>query len=220
VLQLITLTPVPLWRSNHLAHHRRFGDLGTRDIADTIFFTRRQFEEMPSAKRRFWRIARSPILFFGLLPFVQWAVEYPFLAGNAWLWTGLVLHGIVIWKLSIWHAVTIYLSTLMGLSLFHLQHGIGPGYRAPPASWRFEHAALLGSTWVRVPWPLTWCTLGIEFHHVHHLHPGVPSYSLARCNAEAPIDYWSDVTTGGWRNCAAAFKHVMWDDDRGRLSGF
>lgn len=220
VLQLWTLTPVKHWRGNHLAHHGRFGDLGFRDVADTIFFTREQFDAMPRWQRAFLRVARTPVVFFPLLPLAQWLVEYPFLRGNAWVWMGAALNALFIWKVSAWHALALYIGMLIGLVLFHLQHGIGRGYRADTARWRFEHAALLGSTWVRIPRPFSWFTLGIEFHHIHHLHPGVPCYALARCNSSAPSGLWDEVTVGTWRNCLAAFGKVMWDTDRGELTGW
>ena len=220
VLQVVTLTPVKLWRANHLAHHGRFGDLGFRDIADTIFFTRREFEAMPPWKRRFWRVARTPWVFFTVLPLAQWLVEYPFFAANAWIWSGIALHAGFAWFVSPWHLLALYLTMVTGLTLFHLQHGIGPGYRAPTERWSFEEAAIKGSTWVPIPRPFTWCTLGIEFHHVHHLNPGVPCYRIAACHREAPPGAWSEVTRGTWRNCWQAMGHVMWDTERGELARF
>lgn len=220
VLQLFTLTPMKSWRDTHLAHHARFGDLDFKDLSDTIFFTRQQFDAMPPWKRGFWRVARSPFVFFALLPLLKWLGEYPFLAGNLWLWSGLALQGVLVWKLSAWAAGAWYLAMLTGVILFHLQHGIGPGYRAPAASWKFEHAALLGSTWVHIPRPFSWFTLGIEFHHVHHLHAGVPCYALARCTREAPPGAWDEVTRGAWRNCLAALRNVMWDAERREVMPF
>lgn len=220
VLQLWTITPVKMWRANHLAHHGRFGDLGFRDIADTIFFTREQFDALPRWQRLALRVARTPLVFFPLLPLAQWLGEYPFRRGNPWVWAGLAMHALFIWQVSAWHALAIYLGMLTGLVLFHLQHGIERGYRAPTESWRFEHAAILGSTWVPVPRPLSWFTLGIEFHHIHHLHPGVPCYALARCHRAAPAGLWDEVTKGTWRNCLAAMGNVMWDTERGELAGW
>lgn len=220
VLQLWTLAPLKTWRANHVAHHGHFGDLGFRDVADTIFLTRQQFDAMPAWKRRVVRVARAPLPFFAFLPPLLWLVEYPFRYGNVWIWSGLALQAAFAWQVSAWHAGALYLSMLTGVVLFHLQHGIGQGYRAPTGSWRFEHAALLGSTWVPVPAPLSWATLGIEFHHIHHLHPGVPCYALARCHREAPPSAWDEVTVAGWRNGLAAMRHVMWDERLGRLTPF
>jgi omega-6 fatty acid desaturase (delta-12 desaturase) len=220
VLQLWTLAPVKIWRANHVAHHARFGDLGFHDVADTIFLTREKFDAMPRWKRGCMRVVRAPLVFFALVPALVWLVEYPFLLGNVWIWSGLALQFAFAWKVSLWHLGALYLSMFSGVLLFHLQHGMGQGYRAPTAAWRFEHGALLGSTWVPVPAPLSWFTLGIEFHHIHHLHPGVPCYALARCHREAPPHAWSEVTVGTWRNCLAALRNVMWDDAQGRLTPF
>ena len=39
VLQAWIITPVDLWRRNHLYHHKWFGNLAVFDEADTVFFT-------------------------------------------------------------------------------------------------------------------------------------------------------------------------------------
>ena len=220
VLQMFTLTPMKYWRDTHLAHHARFGDLGFEDLSDTIFFTRQQFDAMPPWRRRFWLVVRNPLVFFALLPVVKWLGEYPLRAGNIWLWSGFALQGAVIWQVSAWCAGAWYIAMVTGVILFHLQHGISPGYRAPAESWKFEQAALLGSTWVPIPRPFSWFTLGIEFHHVHHLHAGVPCYALARCTREAPPGTWDEVTIGTWRNCIAALGNVMWDTEHRKVVSF
>lgn len=220
VLQVFVLTPVKSWRAHHVRHHAHFGDLHFHDVADTIFLTREGFDALPPWRRAALRVARTPVVFFSVLPLLLWLVEYPLRYGNAWIWSALALHAGFVWNVSPWHAGALWLGMVTGVLLFHLQHGIGPGYRAPRGAWRFEHAALLGSTWVPVRWPLSVFTLGIEFHHIHHLHPGVPCYALARCHREAPPAAWSEVTVGTGRKCLAALRNVMWDAALGRLTPF
>jgi fatty acid desaturase len=55
---------------------------------------------------------------------------------------------------------------------------------------------------------------------VHHLHPGVPCYAIARCHREAPLHAWDEVTVGTWRASLAALSNVMWDAERGKLVPF
>ena len=38
---------------------------------------------------------------------------------------------------------------------------------------------------LQVGWPLSFFTLGIEYHHIHHLNPGVPAYRLQDCHNAA-----------------------------------
>ncbi len=51
-------------------------------------------------------------------------------------------------------------------------------YRVPRTDHTRDLAAYLGSTCLVVPWWAKWCTLGVEYHHLHHLAPQVPCYKL------------------------------------------
>lgn len=211
-LQVLTLTPLGSWRMNHLAHHQHMGDLDYKDIADTIFFTRSQYEAFPVTKRWFWRVVRSPVVFFTVVPAYQWAIEYALILGNRWIWLGWALQLSIAWWISPWYLLAFYLTTIAGFGLFHLQHAITPGYRKTKQGWSKEQAAIEGSTWLRLPAPFRWFTMGIEYHHVHHLMPSIPGYRLAQCHREAPSGSWDRVTQGRLGNSLHALTHVMWDE--------
>ncbi|MCP3982707.1 MAG: hypothetical protein GY716_25735 [bacterium] len=212
-MQIWIVTPVGLWRRNHLDHHASFGNLDVPDPADTIMFTRKQFESWGKGKRLLIRVLRQPILFFVLAPVAQWWIQYPVRYGNPILFLGHAVHLLVAWQFGWWHMLALYLGALSGLILFHLQHAVDRGYREHDEGWNYYHGALLGSTYVRVPWPLSWFTLGIEYHHIHHVNTRVPSYRLARCHRDAPAGMWRAVTVPTLRECVAAMFNTMWDED-------
>lgn len=76
----------------------------------------------------------------------------------------------------------IYMSTHMaeafGTVLFHLQHSVNAPYREHQGKWDFSKAALEGSTFLEIPFPLRIFTNGIEYHHIHHLNTNVASYVI------------------------------------------
>ena len=128
LLQAWVITPINHWQRNHFHHHRYFGNLDIQDHADTVFFTRQQYESFPPGKRRLARFLRDPVVFFLLAPIAQWWIEYPFLKGNRYVWLGHTVHLLIAWQLSWWHLSAIYLSGILALMLFHLQHaGIADG---------------------------------------------------------------------------------------------
>ncbi len=76
----------------------------------------------------------------------------------------------------------------------------------------------MGSSYFRLPRVLQWFTGNIGFHHVHHLSPRIPNYSLERCHRENPT--FQKVTT---LTLAASFRTLglkLWDEETGRMVGF
>ena len=220
LMQMWVFTPVGLWKKNHLDHHRWLGNLDIHDRANTILFTRQQFDSWPRLKRLFARVFRSPPVFFSVVPAAQWGLEYPLRHGNVWLYLGHALHLLIAWQLSWWHLLAMYLSAMVGLTLFHLQHGLNPSYKVRGDEWDFARASILGSTYVPIPPVLRWFTLGIEFHHIHHLNAAVPSYRLETCHRSAPGGMWRAVTSVSFLEGLKSLRNVMWDEDTGRLVPF
>ena len=80
-----------------------------------------------------------------------------------------------------------FFSSLFGLILFHLQHSINePFWKSFDIENDFNskmNAELNGSSVLKIPLFLKPFTNGIEYHNVHHLNPGVPSYTIKKCYA-------------------------------------
>jgi len=62
--------------------------------------------------------------------------------------------------------------------LYSVEHIFEGAYRVPKAEYNRTAACLLGSSYLSVPWWWRWATLGIEYHHLHHLNARVPCYRL------------------------------------------
>lgn len=62
--------------------------------------------------------------------------------------------------------------------LYVVQHAFEGVYRVPRAQYNRAAAALLGSSYLSVPRWWAWATLGVEYHHIHHLNARVPCYRL------------------------------------------
>lgn len=226
VLSVWTLTPFAYWRDMHLFHHAHSGDLALFDAADTIMFTERQFRSLKPAPRAVVRCLRDPVVFHLLVPALQWFALYPLAAAtrDRWVVAGHAAHGLLAWRwLGFFHYSGLYAACVAGVALFHLQHAANPCARVhdvPGAARCAAQAALRGSTHLRVPPALAWATLGIEFHHVHHLDTRVPSYRLQACHEAAPPGAWHGVASLGAREAAEAMRNVMYDEDTRRMVPF
>jgi omega-6 fatty acid desaturase (delta-12 desaturase) len=110
------------------------------------------------------------------------------------------------------------LSGSTGVWLFYVQHQFEDAYWRDGKEWDYATAAVMGSSYFRLPRVLQWFTGNIGFHHVHHLSPRIPNYKLERCHRENPtfqkvvtLTLWESVRTLGLR---------LWDEDSGRMVTF
>jgi len=99
--------------------------------------------------------------------------------------------------------------------LFYVQHQFEHTYWQASPDWSYQDAALLGSSYLRLPKVLQFFTGNIGLHHVHHLNTKIPNYNLQRAHDTGSIfgrvrvlSLWDGLRT---------VRLKLWDDDEGRL---
>lgn len=223
----------------HALHHDNVGDFDNDvyDWAETIFHTSEQFEALPAWQRVAWRILRFPPVFFVLAPLGVWWVKFrlPFYTGkrrhgtyrpwNKIINTVFMLtHFYVVINVSGWHAARILFfgglfGGVMGIILFHLQHVHNPGYQTH-GNWNRVRAAIHGSSYLQIPELMKFFTMGIEYHHIHHMFTKVPGYRLRQCHEEAPAGLWQGITRLSYADAAASLTYQCYDEKKQRYTRF
>lgn len=191
----------------HNPHHAHFGKSEIEDTAATIFFSEEELSASPWYFQLAHRLIRDPLLYF---PFgglwIYWIGNPPKHIGvRVWipLLIWLCLGEATLWGY-FWAGCT---AGAIGVGLFHLQHFCNTPYRIPTHERTHLDAALLGSTRMPLPFPLSVFTLGIEHHHIHHLDICVPSYRLERCDFDGQArGLWARANTiDFWRGLKSMF---------------
>jgi len=106
--------------------------------------------------------------------------------------------------------------------LYCVEHTYEGVYRVPKAEFNRTAAGLLGSSYLSVPWWWRWATIGVEYHHFHHLNPRLPCYRMKECEMSAPPGLWEAVgvrkltARDGWR----ALVLSLWDPEKRRYVPF
>jgi len=59
-----------------------------------------------------------------------------------------------------------------------VEHTFEGVYRVPEAEFNRTAASLLGSSYLPMPWWWQWVTMGVEYHHFHHVNPRMPCYRM------------------------------------------
>jgi acyl-lipid omega-6 desaturase (Delta-12 desaturase) len=102
--------------------------------------------------------------------------------------------------------------------MLYIQHQYEDTYYRAPGEWRFELAALQGSSYLQLPRPLAWVVGNANYHHVHHLSAKIPNYRLRDAHESHPMFGRTPVVT--LRSSIAAFRLKLWDTERERLVPF
>ena len=236
---MVTLTPFAYWRRLHARHHGSWNNLDGRGIPADFFsdcLTVAEYQALRPLQRRLYRLTHHPALVHFLLPPVIFILLYrlPFdtpasfrrerlsvyllnlsllgmFTGLAWAF-GLTTVMLV-------HLPALALAAVVGIWLFSVQHRFEDAQWARKEDWRFEHASLHGTSYLKLPRVLQWFSGNIGLHHIHHLRPGIPNYRLQACHDECPA-VTSAVTVIDLRQALKAPSYALWDEDLRRMVPF
>ena len=233
VCGMLTFTPYYHWRWEHSLHHASSGDLDRRGIGDVWTMTVQEYLESSRWKRFAYRLARNPIVLFGIAPFYLFFIRNRFPKANAnrrerssVYWMNLAILGMAgamtfLFGLKVY--LIIQLTALMvagsaGIWLFYVQHQFEGVYWERRDEWDYAQAALQGSSYYKLPRVLQWFSGNIGFHHIHHLSPRIPNYNLEKCHKADPLFQSVKAVT-----LFSSFKSLsfrLWDEQERKLVGY
>ncbi len=235
VLGVITLTPYDYWRRTHAVHHASAGNLDRRGIGDVDTLTVSEYRALSRWQRLRYRLYRHPLVMFGFGPawlFVcQYRLPLGLMRAGALPWVstiatncGIVLPiAVMIWLIGLVPFLLVQIPvTLMaattGVWLFYVQHQFEATHWAKDPDWKFQEAALHGSSHYDLPRPLRWLSGNIGIHHVHHLAAKIPFYRLPEVLRDHPE--LKDISRITFRESFNCVKLVLWDESAMRLVSF
>src|ERR1700722_4662426 len=233
VLGMFVLTPFRRWRHEHAVHHATSGDLDRRGVGDVMTLTVVEYHSKPWRARLGYRLFRNPFVMFGIGPIFAMIIG-PRIIGsdarprlrNSVIFTDIVLAAAVTglcfligWKdfLLVWLPPAM-LAGSMGIWLFYVQHQFEDAYWQKANDWSYADAALMGSTYLKLPKVLQFFTGNIGLHHVHHLNARIPNYNLQQAHDSHPI--FAQVPTIGIQDGMRAVRLKLWDERSGKMVPF
>ena len=232
-LGLVVWTPYAKWKHDHAVHHATAGDLDRRGTGDVTTWTVEEYRSKTWKGRLGYRLFRNPRVMFGLGPIWGLMIQ-PRRVGksdrtrlrNSVHLTNLallvVLGGLVAlvgWKAYLLvQGPAIFLAAAAGVWLFYVQHQFEDAYWESGESWKYDDAALKGSSYLDLPQPLQWFSGNIGLHHVHHLSARVPNYRLQSAHDDLAV--FQSVPRLSLMDGLKAPRLKLWDEERGRLVTF
>ncbi|MCW3030865.1 MAG: fatty acid desaturase [Solirubrobacterales bacterium] len=230
---LLLYSPFLRWKHDHAVHHATSGDLERRGVGDVRTLTVAEYEALAPRARLGYRLLRNPLVMFGIGPIVAMMIGPRIVAKGARprmrrsvLWTNLALAiviGGLVWLIG-WRDYLIVcglpalLAGSAGIWLFYVQHQFEDAYWESGETWSYADAALKGSSFLKLPRVLQFCSGNIGYHHLHHLNARIPNYNLQRAHDENAT--FQAVPTLSLWDGARAVTLKLWDEDAKRLVSF
>ncbi len=232
-LGLLVWLPYRGWQHEHAVHHATAGDLDRRGVGDITTLTVSEYQKLSMWRRIAYRLFRNPFVMFGLGWLLVLVLKPRFVPGgskprvrNSVIATNIALALIVAalcltigWRdYLLVQGPVLFVTGAVGIWLFYVQHQFEDTYWQAHSDWRYDDAALEGSSYLRLPGVLRFFTGNIGFHHVHHLSVGIPNYNLPAAHNET--DRLRTVPQLTLRQGLRATRLKLWDERRGRLVTF
>jgi omega-6 fatty acid desaturase (delta-12 desaturase) len=233
VLGLLVWLPYRGWQHEHAVHHATAGDLDRRGVGDIATLTVTEYQALPARRRISYRLFRNPLVMFGVGWFLILIVKPRFVPHGARrrvrhsVWATNLMLALIVAALCLtigWRTYLLvqwpvfFVSGAVGVWLFYVQHQFEDTYWQTHADWRYDHAALAGSSYLKLPGVLRFFTGNIGFHHVHHLSVGIPNYNLQA--AHQGTDRLQSVPQLTLKQGLRAPRLKLWDERQGRLVTF
>jgi acyl-lipid omega-6 desaturase (Delta-12 desaturase) len=230
---LLLYSPFLRWRHDHAVHHASSGDLDRRGTGDVRTLTVTEYRALSTRGKLGYRLLRNPLVMFGLGPIVAMIIGPRIVARGARprmrrsvLVTNLALAVMIAglcWSIGWRDYLLVFgpsalLAGSIGIWLFYVQHQFEDAYWNSGEDWSFTDSALRGSSYLRLPAVLRFCTGNIGYHHVHHLNASIPNYNLRRAHDEIPA--LQDVPTLSLADGLRATTLKLWDEQSKRLISF
>jgi acyl-lipid omega-6 desaturase (Delta-12 desaturase) len=232
-LGFLLFTPYRWWQRQHAIHHAHTGDLAHRGIGEINTLTVTEYEASSPLRRLGYRLYRNPLLMLlvgpslvflferrfpqrGMTPRILLSVVLTNLALATWVigWSALVGWGAFI----LIQGTTLIAGGAIAAWLLYIQHQYEDTYYSSAEGWRFELAALKGSSYLQLPRPLAWMVGNANYHHVHHLSARIPNYNLRAAHESHPMFRRTPVVT--LRGSVRTFRLKLWDTEGESLVPF
>ena len=172
------------WSKLHGQHHSVSGNANELDWSRTVI-TLEEYNSMHPILRIIYKILRSPPIFFSIAPLVLFWIKNiinPSIVAK-YIAFMFIMNKMGISVKRVFFAQ--YFAAMIGVMLFHLQHTINEPYLvACETEMEKDRAQLHSASILEIPQFLKWITMGIEYHHIHHICPRIAGYNLQKAHEE------------------------------------
>ena len=225
------LAPQTIWKRSHDYHHNNNSKLTISGIGSYPTISTHRYASLSSRDRSIYLLNRHPLtVIFGYFTlFIYWLNLKSFFQSPRKHLDSLLalsLHisaAALIWSmlgfemfLMTWF-LPFFIAFGIGSYLFYCQHNFPGAQFRENHDWKYDHAALQSTSYMKMNAVMQWFTGNIGYHHVHHLNSRIPFYRLPEVMRKMPE--LQHVTTTNWNPFEVwrCLNLKLWDPDRKKM---
>ena len=246
ILGVCVLKPF-CWNWHHGNHHLTSGNAENHlnhYYNETIYHSLLQFKQWSRLKQAVYKILRHPIVFFTLVPVFYFGIKqrtdvlryklskkHPYTQSttqialetafsNAFIIGALFC--LVKYQIINHCCASMFIAWVIGFSLFFHQHTYNQPYVVGNKEWTQRNSGLLDASFMLFPNWFKYFTMGIEYHHIHHMNAKIPGYNLRKYHEEVvgKSNLFDNVVKLSMTDCYNNFWFVLYDEDKGEVCNF
>ncbi len=237
----------PNWILDHHIHHLTNGNIKNKynfKFNELVYISKKTYENLSSLNKYIYSFIHHPVVFFNLVPFIYFFVLQRFgyivkkIKYNQKINTSLtkvimnhMINNILIyilWRVLLYYDIFIlffisfHISMILGFLLFFNQHTFNPPYVVNNENWKMKDSGLLGSSFIQIPHLLKYFTMGIEYHHIHHINAKIPGYNLQKYHEEvvSKSNIFDNIVRLHMNDCYNNLWLALYDEDKNEFITF
>jgi omega-6 fatty acid desaturase (delta-12 desaturase) len=197
------------WILDHHTHHLTNGNLENKynfKFNELLYYNVGQYKNFDTRLKNIFKFFHTPAVFFSFFPILYFGIIQRFiyfikklkynkkidasmchiLQAHAINNVGVsvLLFGVYKYNILFSFLLASFIGFVINFILFFNQHTYNPSYIVTNKEWTQRNSGLLGSSFIQIPKYLKYFTMGIEYHHIHHMNAKIPGYSLQKFHEE------------------------------------
>jgi len=197
---IFTMTS-PNWMLDHGIHHQTNGRLHNKygfKFNELLYYNTEQYRRFTKMQKWIFSFFHTPLVFFIVFPLLYFGViqrgiylvkkwKYGDKIHSSWstIWTHHIINNVGVYMLIrfamrynmvVPYLLATYIGWLINFIFFFNQHTYNPCYVVKDEEWSQKESGILGSSFIQIPMVFKYFTMGIEYHHVHHMNTKIPGY--------------------------------------------
>jgi omega-6 fatty acid desaturase (delta-12 desaturase) len=230
---MFILAPASIWRRSHDYHHAHNSKLSTSSIGSFPLVTKNRFLAASKSDRVTYLFVRHPLtIAFGYIFVFLWGmcirtlfksadkdIEAPIAITFHYFIGFFILLVFGIQSFLLGFLFPALLSSAFGAYLFYAQHNFPAATQKGKKDWNYVYAALHSSSYIKMSRLMHWVTGNIGYHHIHHINPRIPFYSLPRVfNVMEEFRHAGTTSLLPW-DIYRCLRVKVWDSEEGKMIG-
>jgi omega-6 fatty acid desaturase (delta-12 desaturase) len=237
----------PNWILDHHTHHLTNGNTENKHnfkFNELVYTTKKQYDSFSTINKYIYSFIHHPIIFFNIIAFVYFfglqrfiyvikKIKYNqkinssifvicmnHLINNLLLYTFCKV--LLYYDIFVLFFISHQIASILGFLLFFNQHTFNPPYVVNNETWKMKDSGLLGSSFIQIPYLLKYFTMGIEYHHIHHINAKIPGYNLQKYHEEVitKSSIFNNIVKLDMSDCYNNLWLALYDEDKKQFITF